>query len=160
MGLVIPEVINGAGRHTAYLDPAKATVGLKLNFITQPVFLWAITTVKISIALFLLRIAPNKTYRKILWGVIIFLLVYTFASMMTIFLQCTNIAILWDSTVKATCWPATTSQALSYVNSSKSIRLQLQCSYSQTLSPQCPDGFDICHPPCSYAVECPNKHES
>lgn len=119
MGIIIPEVENGAGRHFAYLDPAKATIGLKLNFVSQPIYLWAITVVKISIALFLLRIAPTKFYKKFLVGAIAFLIVYTFACFMTIILQCTNLALLWDRTAKGTCWTATTLRALSYTNACK-----------------------------------------
>ena len=119
MGILIPEVRNGAGRHSAHLDPAKATIGLKLNFITQPIYLWAITTVKTSIALFLLRIAPNKFYKKLLWGIIAFLIIYTAVCFMTIVLQCKNLAVLWDFGVKTTCWTATTLRALGYTNSCK-----------------------------------------
>lgn len=119
MALIIPEVQSGAGRHIQYLSPAEATTGLKLNFATQPIYLWGITTVKVSIALFLQRIAPNKTYKKTLWGIIAFLIAYTTACFMTILLQCTNLAILWDPTIKATCWTPTTLRSLSYVNSSK-----------------------------------------
>jgi len=117
MGILIPEVRNGAGRHSAHLDPAKATIGLKLNFITQPIYLWAITTVKISIALFLLRIAPNKFYKKLLWGIIAFLIIYTAVCFVTIVLQCKNLAVLWDFGVKTTCWTATTLRGLGYTNS-------------------------------------------
>jgi hypothetical protein len=116
MGVIIPEVMNGAGRHIAYLDPAKASVGLKLNFVTQPIYLWAITVVKVSIALFLVRIAPNKFYTRFLWGIIAFLFVYTTICFMTVVLQCKNLAILWDSSVKTTCWTVRTLRGLSYTN--------------------------------------------
>ncbi|KAH6700607.1 hypothetical protein BKA61DRAFT_620853 [Leptodontidium sp. MPI-SDFR-AT-0119] len=125
MALIIPEVQSGAGRHIQYLSPAEATTGLKLNFATQPIYLWGITTVKVSIALFLQRIAPNKTYKRTLWGIIAFLIAYTTACFMTILLQCTNLAILWDPTIKATCWTPATLRSLSYVNSSLSILTDL-----------------------------------
>ncbi|CZR50150.1 related to integral membrane protein [Phialocephala subalpina] len=125
MGIIIPEVLNGAGRHIVYLDPVKATTGLKLNFATQPIYLWAITIVKVSIALFLQRIAPNKIYKRWLWGIIVFLIAYTFACFLTIILQCTNLAVLWDPTTKATCWTPKTLRSLSYVNSSLNIATDL-----------------------------------
>lgn len=125
MAIIIPEVQNGAGRHLSFLDPAEATTGLKLNFATQPIYLWAITTVKISIALFLLRITPNNTYKRSLWGIIVFLIVYTAACFITLMLQCTNLAILWDPTTKATCWTPTTLRSLSYLNSSLNIATDL-----------------------------------
>ena len=119
LGIIIPEVQNGAGRHVAYLDPDKVVTGLKLNFASQPIYLWAITVVKISIAFFLLRIAPNKFYTKGLWAMIIFLTTYTTVCFMTIMLQCTNVAILWDPAIKATCWRPETLRFLSYLNSSQ-----------------------------------------
>lgn len=119
MAVVIPEVKYGAGRHAAYLDPAVNMKGLKINFITQPIYLWAIPTVKISVGFFLARIAPSKYYKWILHGTIGFLLVYTFACFMTLMLQCKNLAILWDYTVETTCWSIPTLQALSYTNSGK-----------------------------------------
>ncbi|KAF8858680.1 hypothetical protein BDZ45DRAFT_651041 [Acephala macrosclerotiorum] len=125
IGIVIPEVQNGAGRHIAYIEPAKAKLGLELNFITQPLYLWAITIVKCSIALFLLRIAPTKFFRRLLWGIMIFLIVYTFAAFLTIVLQCKNLAVNWDSTIQTTCWAPTTLRNLSYANSAINITTDL-----------------------------------
>lgn len=71
--IVIPEVHYGAGRHFAYLQPERVSVGLKLNFITQPIYLWANTLVKISIAFSFLRIVPSTSYRHFLYGSIVFL---------------------------------------------------------------------------------------
>jgi hypothetical protein len=116
MGVVIQEVLHGAGRHIAYLDPKTASIGLKLNFATQPIYLWAITVGKVSIALFLLRIAPAKLYKNFLWSMIIFLLAYNTACSATIILQCENLAIIWDNTVRTTCWEPETRVALSYLN--------------------------------------------
>jgi hypothetical protein len=116
MGLIIPEVSHGAGRHITYLDPAVATIGLKLNFATQPIYLWAITIVKVSIALFLLRIAPTRLYKNLLWLIIGFLIVYTAACCVTVMIQCEKLAILWDYTTQTTCWAPTTLVSLSYLN--------------------------------------------
>src|SRR4051812_48400007 len=106
MCIIIPEVQNGAGRHVAYLEPATASMGLKLNFVTQPVILWAIAAVKVSIALFLLRISAtqfllrtsaSRFYTRMLNGIIAFLIIYTFMCFLFIMLQCKDLAILWDS---------------------------------------------------------------
>ncbi|KAK8057055.1 integral membrane family protein [Apiospora saccharicola] len=117
LGVVIPQVYYGAGRHIVYLAPDVATMGLKINFVSQAVYLWAIPAVKMSIGLFLLRIAPNKIYRRMLQGVMVFTMVYTMFCFLTLLLQCTNLAILWDPTVQATCWSKGTLQMLSHVNS-------------------------------------------
>ncbi|KAK8091485.1 hypothetical protein PG997_001846 [Apiospora hydei] len=112
-----PQVVYGAGRHIVYLPPAVATTGLKINFVGQVIYLWAIPAVKMSIGLFLLRIAPNKHYRRTLQGAMVFTMLYTLFCFVTLLVQCTNIAILWDPTVQATCWSKETLQMLSYANS-------------------------------------------
>ncbi|KAI1846173.1 hypothetical protein JX265_010551 [Neoarthrinium moseri] len=116
-GIVVGQVMYGAGRHAAYLDPEVNKYGLMLNFVSQPIYLWAIPLVKLSVGFFLLRIAPNKLYRRILQGTMIFLMAYTFMCFMTLMLQCQNIAVLWDSSVKTTCWATKTTLGLSYANS-------------------------------------------
>lgn len=92
-------------------------MGLKINFITQPVYVVAITSVKISIALFLLRIAPSKLYRKFLKGMIGFLIVYTTVCLLELFLQCTNLAVLWDPRLPSVCWDPSLLRSLSYAAS-------------------------------------------
>ncbi|KAK6082980.1 hypothetical protein SCUP515_02214 [Seiridium cupressi] len=114
LGIVIPEVMNGAGRHTAYLDPEMNRFGLKLNFFTQPIYVWAIPLVKVSVGLFLLKISPNLLYRRILQGIILFLMVYTFASFLTLVLHCQDLSALWDNRVQTYCWPNETIVALGY----------------------------------------------
>ncbi|GAB1196428.1 hypothetical protein APSETT444_005699 [Aspergillus pseudonomiae] len=67
--IIIPEVIYGAGRHTAYVKDT-ATTAMHLNFATQGIYMWAIGLVKISIGLFLLRFAPRKGYKIFIWVII------------------------------------------------------------------------------------------
>lgn len=62
-GVVVQEVKYGAGRHLIYLAPQTAKTGLLLNFVTQPIYLYAALFVKISIGLFLLRFAQDRKYR-------------------------------------------------------------------------------------------------
>ncbi|KAI8960345.1 hypothetical protein F5Y11DRAFT_330303 [Daldinia sp. FL1419] len=121
MGIVIAQVHYGAGRHAAYLDPEVNRLGLKLNFISQPIYLWAIPIVKVSVGFFLIRISPSVYYKRILQGVMTFLMAYTFVCFMTLMLQCNNLAILWDNRIQTTCWSQSTLQGLSYANSTVNI---------------------------------------
>ncbi|KAK0113334.1 hypothetical protein ONS95_013590 [Cadophora gregata] len=114
--IVIPQVMHGAGRHVAYLDPEVVKIGLKLNFVTQPIYLIATTASKVSIALFLLRIASTKIWKRFLWALLGFMILYTSAAVMPLFFQCKNLAVLWDSSVVTTCWSAQTSRGLGYMN--------------------------------------------
>jgi hypothetical protein len=114
MSLIIPEVYCGAGRRSAYIPIERAVMGLQINFATQPIYLVAIATIKISIALFLFRIAPTKFYRNGLWYMIVFLILYTIGCLLTLFLQCTNLRVLWDPRVPSVCWDERVLQRLSY----------------------------------------------
>ncbi|KAF2752064.1 hypothetical protein M011DRAFT_15101 [Sporormia fimetaria CBS 119925] len=114
--IIIPQVMLGAGKHIGDIDPIDFQQAFKLNFITQPIYLWAICLVKISIGFFLLRVAVQKFYRRLIIGVISFMAFYTLGCFFTIVLQCDNLEALWDPTVKASCWDKDTLQALSYTN--------------------------------------------
>lgn len=141
MGIVIAQVHYGAGRHAAYLDPEVNKFGLKLNFISQPIYLWAIPLVKVSVGFFLMRISPSVYYTRIIQGVMVFLMSYTFACFMTLMLQCKDLRILWDFTVQTTCWSQSTLQGLSYANSSqrslhstpRNLRSELSINYQLQL---------------------------
>ncbi|KAF9694287.1 hypothetical protein EKO04_008005 [Ascochyta lentis] len=63
--IIIPEVYYGAGRHIQYIEPDHFATGYKLNFITQPIYLFAIALVKISVGFFLLLIAGPHTIKTL-----------------------------------------------------------------------------------------------
>ncbi|KAI9841942.1 MAG: hypothetical protein M1838_003338 [Thelocarpon superellum] len=58
LALVIAQVHFGAGQHTTALSAAVFHTGMKLNFATQFMHIWAIATNQVSIAIFLSRITP------------------------------------------------------------------------------------------------------
>ncbi|OCK79704.1 hypothetical protein K432DRAFT_59635 [Lepidopterella palustris CBS 459.81] len=114
--LIIPEVKYGAGRHINHIPVEDFGKGLKYNFITQPIYLWAICMVKVSIGFFLLRVAATAFFRRVIISIMVFMTIYTLVCFFTIMFECTNLAVLWDSTVKATCFTPQTLRALSYTN--------------------------------------------
>lgn len=81
--VVIPEIYYGAGRHTFYIlqdfGPEGLKTALKLNFITQVTYVFAIAFVKISVGLFLLRLTPSKQYKYFIWSILGFVAFYTIA---------------------------------------------------------------------------------
>ncbi|KAF2476493.1 uncharacterized protein BDR25DRAFT_375408 [Lindgomyces ingoldianus] len=123
--VIIPEVYFGAGRHIDHIAPAGFQVAFKLNFVTQPIYLVALCLVKLSIGYFLLRLAVTTFYRRAIIFIMTFMGLYTTACFLTIILQCTNLAVLWDPTVKGTCWGVTTLKALSYTNVALNITTDL-----------------------------------
>jgi hypothetical protein len=42
--------------------------------------------------------------------------VYTTGCVLTVLLQCTDIRLMWDQSVKGTCWTIKTRQALGFLN--------------------------------------------
>ena len=76
-GLIWGSTIYGAGRHMGDIPPEHISTGLKLNFISQPVFLIAICVVKLAVGSTLLRIASSTVYRRIIIGIMVFMGFYT-----------------------------------------------------------------------------------
>ncbi|KAK7218014.1 hypothetical protein V2G26_006017 [Clonostachys chloroleuca] len=115
-GFVVAQVYHGAGQHRGELDDATYSRGMKLNFIAQPIYLFAICFVKLSVGASLLRIATTKFYRYLILFIMGFMLFYTIGCFFTIIFQCTDIRVIWDPTVPSICWDTKTLQALSYLN--------------------------------------------
>ncbi|KAJ4156679.1 hypothetical protein NW754_008320 [Fusarium falciforme] len=120
-GVIFGQLSHGAGRHKGDVDPDVYMIGMKLNFISQPIFLIAICVVKLAVGCALLRIASTKFYRYLILSIMGFMAFYTIGCFFTLVFQCTDIRILWDTSVKATCWSQSTLQGLSYTNSALNI---------------------------------------
>lgn len=120
MGDSIAQVAYGAGRHEAYLSADVIEVGLKLNYIGQVLFLWAPCFVKVSIALFLLRVTPDLVLRKIVQTAMFFILAWNFSCFMTLLLQCKNLAVIWRPSTVTTCWSTQTIHSLGWASAGKS----------------------------------------
>ncbi|KAI0165292.1 hypothetical protein GGR52DRAFT_585325 [Hypoxylon sp. FL1284] len=132
LGVIVTSVEYGAGRHAAYLDTDMNRLGLFFNFVSQPLYLWAIPMVKMSAGLFLLRISPNIYHRRILQGFMTFVMAYTLFSFLTLMLQCTNLAMFWDTRIQTTCWPQSTLQGLVYSNAAAIIKTAFIINYGKT----------------------------
>lgn len=120
-GVIIPQVRYGAGKHINHIPMADFQIAMKLNFITQPMYLWGICLAKEAIGFFLLRIASTPFYRRLIIGIMLFMGFYTLGCFFTVVLQCTNLAVMWDPTAKGTCWTVRTLKTLSYTNVSLNI---------------------------------------
>lgn len=76
-GVIVGQVAHGAGRHIGDVDEDVFMIGMKLNFVSQPIFLIAICVVKLSIGCALFRIASTKFYRYLILSIMIFMSFYT-----------------------------------------------------------------------------------
>ncbi|KAG9249435.1 uncharacterized protein F5Z01DRAFT_631735 [Emericellopsis atlantica] len=120
-GLAVASVQYGAGRHRGDVPADDFQTGMKLNFISQPTYLFAICFVKLAVGCSLLRIASTKFYTWLISGIMGFMLFYTIACFFTIILQCTDIRVLWNPNIQSTCWTMHTLQSLSYTNNALNI---------------------------------------
>lgn len=77
LGVLIPDVMLGAGKHLGDIEPANISLALKLNFITQPIYLITICVVKLAVGAALLRIASERFYKIGITGLMIFMALYT-----------------------------------------------------------------------------------
>lgn len=162
-GLIIPEVRYGAGKHIEYIDPADFGNGLKLNFITQPLYLFAICFVKLSVGFFLLRIAVEPFYRRLIISIMselypkadrgstidtrtAFMSFYTLGCFFTLVLQCTDLRIQWSppGTIAGTCWTAHTLKSLSYANQALNILTDIAFSIAIPVQHTLPGCAPLC----------------
>jgi hypothetical protein len=150
--IIVPQVYYGAGRHIEYIEIKHFQSSFKLNFITQPLYLVAICLTKISVGFFLLRIAVRPFYRRLIISIMGeyelphallqmlteagFMAFYTIGCFFTIVLQCTDLRVQWDQTVKGTCWSTRTLKSLSYTNQALNILTDVAFSVAIPVSPR------------------------
>lgn len=112
-----------------YIEPSNFKEAFKLYFLIQPFYLIAPSLVKVSVGFFLLRIAAAPVYKRIIIGIMTFMCLYTVASFLTLMLQCTNLAVLWDPTATGTCWDPSILSILNYVHVALNITTDLLFSF-------------------------------
>jgi len=77
--LTVVQAHNGAGRHRGDVPPDIYQYGLFINFINQPMYLFAICFAKLAVGAALMRIATQKTYKYTIGAIMAFTLFYTIA---------------------------------------------------------------------------------
>ena len=96
MMLGIPQVHYGTGRHFAYFhDPEKVSRGLYYNFISPPINIMGVFFVKVSIGLFLLRVTSSSFFRKLIWSMQVFMVVYTIGVICTSYSPSEAFSVGW-----------------------------------------------------------------
>ncbi|KAH7132734.1 hypothetical protein EDB81DRAFT_659704 [Dactylonectria macrodidyma] len=121
--IMLLSVQSGLGRHNYYLSAEQSREATKLFFIQQPLWNWAMSMAKISIALLLLRIdRDSRPWRIFLYLMIAVLLLISFTITGFQFSVCRPLAAFWDKAITgATCIPNEVLQVSIYVLSSLTI---------------------------------------
>lgn len=105
----------GYGRHIYYLESAQVIRIKKLNFVSGLFTNLIICLVKLSIALFLLKIGGlRRQLRASLFATIALLVCSTIATIVILFVQCRPITGIWDPAAGAKCLPASVLTDVSY----------------------------------------------
>jgi hypothetical protein len=91
-----------------------------------------------------------------------FMSFYTVGCFFTIVLQCTDLRLQWDQTVKGTCWTTKTLKSLSYTNQALNILTDIAFSVAIPVSQTLRRVDVACTNPCadSYALERSNEPTS
>lgn len=121
----------GLGKHTLvmFMNPIMYMNFARVLYIHAILIMVGISTVKISIAFFLLRLSTRTPYSRSLYGVIIFIVLMTITCAMTLIFQCLPVEAAWDSRLRpppfgtgdAKCYSMTIFRNLGLMNSCKCI---------------------------------------
>lgn len=126
---------NGWGRHLNTITPAHYKEYLHISFFNLQLFVLGTNSVKVSIALLLMRLATLSKYRKFLWGTIVFMVCFTIACLGTLTFNCSPIAGAWDPVVKAKgyCYSMATFRNIGLFNTVVNVNLRTRTSLVLTL---------------------------
>ncbi|KAE8355042.1 hypothetical protein BDV28DRAFT_163656 [Aspergillus coremiiformis] len=118
----VGESYHGIGR--LYISQEDYRVLTEYMFYHAILIVFGISLVKVSLAVFLLRFAPpKKTLKKFIIGMLVFLILFTIACIMSLILQCLPIRAAWDFSMRATakCYSAKIYLSIGQFNSAVNI---------------------------------------
>ncbi|KAK5122677.1 hypothetical protein LTR85_003940 [Meristemomyces frigidus] len=96
----------GIGRHTSCASLKQEEVVLKWQFYQSLWVMLGVVLVKISIAFFLMRLAPKVSWKRCLWGTITFLVCFALSCAGTLMFNCVPVSAAWNIALKEA--PSTT----------------------------------------------------
>ncbi|KAI9148122.1 Satratoxin biosynthesis SC5 cluster protein [Paramyrothecium foliicola] len=116
------QAFNGLGSHQSTIDEMNLATYYHAGF-WQSIFSnnAAMALLKISIALYLLRLNPGRWSVITLWVSIGFVGLYAFMDVMTYFLRCKPMAAHWDERLEGTCYPIELFMIFALINTSFNI---------------------------------------
>lgn len=95
----------------------------KYLFIGQILNIYAMFLIKLSICAYLLALNFSKLYRRLMWGTLVFVVVFNFVlPSVSIWGLCRPLAARWDPRITdKVCWPVTIRRAFGYMQSVSNI---------------------------------------
>jgi hypothetical protein len=110
------QVITG-GHHIQYIPVPDLQMVGELGFISMVLWIWALTTLKISVALMFLRIKQTNRWKFGIWSLITVLIVVGVGSTLAQVLQCLPVKANWDIILKmqgGSCWTEQKQEIVTY----------------------------------------------
>ncbi|KAH0610245.1 uncharacterized protein H6S33_011772 [Morchella sextelata] len=119
--LVVVGMFFGFGEHIDKVPPNEYKIGLMISWITQLLYIPGVCIAKISVSLFIRRLSPYKTYTKIAWFIIVFMVTYTIMMFFFILTQCHPFGLTWDKSLQGKCLSPQFMSILAYGHSAANI---------------------------------------
>ncbi|PKS05246.1 hypothetical protein jhhlp_008617 [Lomentospora prolificans] len=101
---ILVGVRDGLGRHNVALSQTNEIEALKWQALATATYVLDMMFIKLSIGIFLLRLAVQKVYKYILWGSLVVVTIWSVVIFFWDIFQCNPVAAQWDYTIpKFTC---------------------------------------------------------
>ncbi|KAI7347268.1 hypothetical protein KC320_g7351 [Hortaea werneckii] len=112
---------HGLGRHFPCLSDKDRSVLAHWQFFHNLSIMFGVVFVKLSIAVFLMRLAPKPEWKRYLWGAIVFLVCFMIACAGTLIFSCTPVSASWNHSLQllpsTRCFSAKTFSSIGLFNS-------------------------------------------
>jgi hypothetical protein len=117
---------HGLGRHQQTLSVSDlVAIDQAVYYQTIISAVTAFALLKVSIALFLLRLGKNNAwFRRTLWAAISFIVVYSLFAFSSFIFRCSPVSGAWDHTINAKCYSWTFFVGTALANTGKFIHFQ------------------------------------
>ncbi|KAK8038124.1 hypothetical protein PG994_014891 [Apiospora phragmitis] len=89
----------GLGRHNKSLDQPSEITALEYQALATASYVLDMMFIKLSIGIFLLRLATQKRYRYLIWGSIVVITLWSLALFFWNVFQCNPVEAQWDYTI-------------------------------------------------------------
>lgn len=98
-GVLTAAVLNGLGHRARFVTAPRRSTAMRLLFISQVVWYWSITLVKLSVAFLLLRLKQTRRWRSFLYLIMGITISAAIVQTCFQFLQCRPFSVYWDPRV-------------------------------------------------------------
>jgi hypothetical protein len=92
---VFGTVKNGLGRDIWTLTPHEITTMLKYFYVMASLYFTQVALLKLSLIFFYIRVFPAPGVQRVLWGTVIFSVLWGFISVVIVIFQCQPIGYFW-----------------------------------------------------------------